>query len=68
MNLDTLKELNSPSAKIYNWNLLVQVFRNFSVTVDPDVKSLIVAGDNEMILELLKELHATTITWNPPMN
>ena len=45
LNLDNLKELNSPAAKIYNWNILTQVFRKFNVTVDPDVKSLIVSGD-----------------------
>jgi hypothetical protein len=49
LNLDNLKELNSPAAKIYNWNLLTQAFRKFNVTVDSDAKSLIVVGDQETI-------------------
>ena len=41
------------------------MFRKFNVTVDPDVKSLIVSGDQDLMLELLKELYSTSITWTP---
>ncbi len=66
LNVDTLKELSSPAAKIYNWNILSQAFRKFNVTVESDVKSLIVAGDQETIVLLLNELHATCVTWTAP--
>ena len=57
--LDSLKELYTPAARIYNWNILTEAFKKFNVIIEPDVKSLIISGDREMLLELLKELFDT---------
>ena len=43
--LDTLKEVSTPVAKLYNWNLLLPKLRAKGLDVDQDMKVLIVAGD-----------------------
>lgn len=45
-NLDTLKEISTPSAKLYNWNIIVECLKNFNIIVEPEVKSLVIAGDH----------------------
>jgi hypothetical protein len=54
---DLLEAASSPSTRLYNWNALLQAFQSFGVTVDSDVKSLIVAGDRQMVAEVLTQLY-----------
>ena len=61
-NIDSLKEIFSPAAKIYNWNILSLIFQKLNINVDPDEKSLIVSGDLEMIHELLKEIYSNVMS------
>ena len=56
-DLDTLKEVNTPVAKLYNWNLLLPKLRRRGLDVDQDMKVLIVAGDLEIVVDLLEQLH-----------
>ncbi|CAG9333687.1 unnamed protein product [Blepharisma stoltei] len=66
--LNTLKPVTNLSAKLYNWNIIVQALQLLGVTIDPDTKSLIVAGDREMITEVLEQIYqaAKPQAENPP--
>ncbi|KAL3919279.1 MAG: hypothetical protein SGPRY_005688, partial [Prymnesium sp.] len=55
--LDTLKDVHTPVAKLYNWNLLLPVMRKRQLDVDQDMKVLIVAGDIDIVADLLGQLH-----------
>lgn len=52
--VNTLKNISTPSAKLYNWNILTSAFELFGIEIDSDTKSLIVAGDRDMLIEVLK--------------
>ena len=54
--MNTLKQALTPAAKLYNWNVLSQALELVGITLDPDTKSLIIAGDREMIIEVLFQL------------
>lgn len=51
--LNSLKSVVSPSTKLYNWNILVKALGMLNVHVHPDTKALIVAGDHDMVVEVL---------------
>jgi len=34
--LDALKELNTPSARLYNWNILAESFKKIGVHLQPE--------------------------------
>lgn len=61
--LDTLKEVQSAAARLYNWNILSEEFAKIGIKVDQDVKGLILSNDTEMIHELLKEIHTESAAW-----
>jgi hypothetical protein len=42
--LHTFREVHSPVARLYNWNLLQPILHAFSVHMDVDDKALVVAG------------------------
>ena len=52
-----MKEVHTPAAKLYNWTLLQESFKQYHMTIDDDVKNLLIAGDLEMNYEILKEIH-----------
>eukprot|EP00741_Cyanophora_paradoxa_P009708 tig00001604_g9405.t1 len=54
--LDTLKDVDTPVAKLYNWNALAPVLRAAGVQLDNDLKALIVAGDNDMLVDVMEQL------------
>ena len=56
-NLDKLKDSATPASRLYNWNLLADAMKKLGMSLDTDIKSLIVAGDFDMINELLKDIH-----------
>lgn len=55
--LDTLKDTNSPASRIFNWNILIDCFKKLNIKVEQEIKSLIVGGDNGVIIEILKEVY-----------
>lgn len=63
--LDTLKETSTPVAKLYNWNLLLPKLRQQGLDVDQDMKVLIVAGDLEIVVDLLEQLQRATVRRAP---
>ena len=52
-----LKEIHTPAAKLYNWSLLAESFKQYHIVIDDDLKTLLIAGDLEIIYEILKETH-----------
>jgi hypothetical protein len=52
-----LKDINSPTARLYNWNLLTERLKRIGIELDADIKSLIVGGDLEMVSEVLKDVY-----------
>ena len=59
-NMKQLKEMNNPAAKLYNWNIITDSLSKFGYNVEPDIKSLIIAGDVDMIAEILRDLFMMT--------
>jgi len=55
-NMEAFKDQLLPSAKLFNWNIITDAFSKLSINIDYDMKSLIVAGDNEMVNEILKDI------------
>ena len=51
-----LKDINTPTARLYNWNLLTEKLKRIGIDLDSDIKSLIVGGDLEMISEIVKDI------------
>ena len=54
--INSLKDTNSPAAKLYNWNILIKALETINVSVDSDMKALIVAGDRPIVAEILKSI------------
>ena len=55
--LPRLKETVTPAGKLYNWNTLADLYKTIDVKIDNDVKSLIIAGDLDMMNELLRQVY-----------
>ena len=51
-----LKSMESPIARLFNWNMLVPVLSAAGIDLDVDKKALIVAGDTEAVLLVLTDL------------
>ena len=58
-NIDSLKNTSTPAAKLYNWNIICEALKKMNIAVDQDIKSLVVAGDLDLINELLREVYKT---------
>ena len=63
-NLKQLKDTNSAGARVYNWNIIIDALGKMNYRVDGDIKTLIIAGDEDMILEVLKEVHRLIMKFN----
>lgn len=57
MSLDKLKDSNTTASRLYNWNLLTDAMKKMGISLDSDIKSLIVAGDTQMLAEVLKDIY-----------
>lgn len=47
----------TPVARLANWNTITQLLKRYAVVLEPDIKTLIVAGDTDMVLDTLYDLH-----------
>lgn len=54
--MNTLKQATTPASKLYNWNVIAQALELVNIPLDPDTKSLIIAGDREMVVEVLTQI------------
>lgn len=61
--METLKEVQSAAARLYNWNILIEEYAKLGIKIDQDVKGHILSGDTEMINELLKEIYTESAAW-----
>lgn len=57
--INSLSEVKSPASKLYNWKILSTALDEFGIKVDPDSRSLIIAGDREIVIEILKQIYQT---------
>ncbi|OMJ71022.1 hypothetical protein SteCoe_30868 [Stentor coeruleus] len=55
--LNSLKEVKTPAAKLYNWKVLIKSLELFGIQIDPDSRSLIIAGDRDIVVEVLKKMY-----------
>lgn len=49
--------MNTPTARLFNWNVLLERLKRLGIELDADIKALIVGGDLEMIAEVLKDIY-----------
>ena len=47
----------APAGKLYNWNTICDVYKTIDVRIEADVKSLIIAGDLDMLNEVLRQVY-----------
>jgi hypothetical protein len=58
--LDPLKDSSTPAAKLFNWNVVKNALDAYGYRLKDDEKSLIVAGDQQLIVDLLANIRETT--------
>ncbi len=68
--LDSLKDSLTPTAKLYNWNTIKAALDTYGIRLGDDEKSLIIAGDQQIVADLLKTIkevsdHLKTATPSP---
>jgi hypothetical protein len=51
-----LKETNTTSTKLFNWNIILKEVDKLGISIDSDSRGLIIAGDVDMILDVLKKI------------
>jgi len=51
-----MKDSMTPAAKLYNWSIITKALEVYGVHIEEEVKSLIVAGDLQLIVELLTQI------------
>ena len=54
--LNTLKPSATPTARLYNWNIIKTALDSYGIPLGIDEKSLIIAGDLQIITDLLKSI------------
>ncbi|KAL4496244.1 hypothetical protein ABPG72_012981 [Tetrahymena utriculariae] len=64
-DLDSLKEINSPAARLYNWNILQECFRRLQINLETETKSLIIAGDQDQLSDFIKDIIANVAIYMP---
>lgn len=55
--INTLKEVKTPASKLYNWKILSTALENFGLVIDSDTRSLIIAGDRDMVVDVLQQIY-----------
>ena len=54
--INSLKEVKSAAAKLYNWKILSTALEMLGIKIDADTRSLIIAGDRDMVVEILQQI------------
>ena len=60
--LNSLKSSATPMGRLYNWNLIKTVLGSYGISLGDDEKNLIVAGDHQIIIDLLKTIKNEQVT------
>ncbi|KAL4446642.1 hypothetical protein ABPG74_005580 [Tetrahymena malaccensis] len=66
-DLDSLKEMNSPAARLYNWNVLQECFRRLQINLETETKSLIIAGDQDQLSDFIKDIITNVAVYMPEL-
>lgn len=45
LSLDKMKDSSTPAARVYNWNILSDAMKKMGMSLDSDIKGLVVSGD-----------------------
>ncbi|CAK89404.1 unnamed protein product (macronuclear) [Paramecium tetraurelia] len=53
-----VKIQTNPTARLYNWNIITERLHQIKVELDTEIKKLIIDGDLEMIVEVLKDIQS----------
>lgn len=53
---DSLKDSMTPAAKLFNWNIITKALDAYGVTLNEGEKNLIVAGDLQVLVEMLANI------------
>ncbi|CAD8103206.1 unnamed protein product [Paramecium primaurelia] len=53
-----IKMQTNPTARLYNWNIITERLHQIKVELDTEIKKLIIDGDLEMIVEVLKDIQS----------
>lgn len=59
-SVENLKDERTAGARLHNWNMLTVGLAEFGVQLDPDMKGLIVGGDTDVVVDVLRELRDKT--------
>ena len=60
IDLDKLAQIKSgniPATKLFNWNIILKEAKKIDIETDSDSRGLIIAGDLDMITDILKKLY-----------
>lgn len=58
LSAPVLKEGNTQTIRLQNWNLISPVYQDLGVPIEKEIKELIVSGDLQIINEFLKDVYA----------
>lgn len=61
IHIDKFKDSSTPACRLYNWNIIGDGLKKIGIPLDADIKSLIVAGDIQLVAELLKDIYEQEI-------
>ena len=62
---NTLRDANSPAVRLGNWNFISKAIKQIGVDIDADTKALIVAGDSDVVLDILLQVHRASQNSRP---
>lgn len=54
--LQQMKNTTTAPAKLFNWNVILKEIEKLGIDIDSDSRGLIIAGDLDMVLDLLKRI------------
>lgn len=57
LTLDSLKEFSTPTARLYNWGILQEAYKNIGFEISRETKSQIVAGEKGAVEKVMKDLY-----------
>jgi hypothetical protein len=55
--LGQIKSGNTPATKLFNWNIIMKELEKIGESVDDDSRGLVIAGDLDMITDILKRMY-----------
>ncbi|CAG9311360.1 unnamed protein product [Blepharisma stoltei] len=63
-DFSALRNSNTASSRLFNWNLIIKALQSLEIPIDSDMKALIVAGDKQVVIEVIKMIYKATLKNN----